>query len=80
MKLEYEEDFLSTQYIDDIHCYCSLEELYPVNINPVILDSVLFDIEKKPNLVVKGRGCPQKRRLRYRSRYATEEESNIVCR
>ena len=48
MKLECEADFLSSQYIDNIHRFCSLQELYAVNINPVILDTVLFDLETKP--------------------------------
>ena len=60
MKLDCEAVFFSTRYIHDIHRHSSLHELYAVNINPVILDTVMFDLQMKPNPVVKGRGRPKK--------------------
>ena len=60
MKLDCAVVFCFTRYIDDVHRHSSLHELYAVSINPVILDTVMFDLQTKPNPVVKGRGCPKK--------------------
>ena len=76
--MEYDLQYVLQSEVDDCHLYSSVHGLFTRNIVPVVLDSLSFDGERKPPLILhRTAGRPKLKRIRRRSELA--EESRVSC-
>ena len=73
--------FILENTISSFYTYNSLQNLHKDNICPVIIPTLGRDlVTLPPNLIKRKRstGCPKKQRLQKRSKFVSEEESNVI--
>ena len=80
-KFNFDEEYIANNHIPSYYKNKYLKKMFQKNIYPVCLDTLAYDGETKPPRgLQRGPGRPKKqRRIRRRSEFATDSDSNITC-